>query len=163
MKGFSTPFPRISTVVENRIVVKGIIALSQDSITRAIRSMRMDDAHDKQRGTMIYISLSMCVYMLTAVSKFCSISSIMNTATEYKRLNITLPKDIAEYVQKNTENISKYIADALNERIAREKREHAMKVILSGPPTFTDIGDSTAYVRALREEDKKRDERLGLL
>jgi hypothetical protein len=87
----------------------------------------------------------------------------MNTATEYIRLNITLPSDVAEYVRKNTANISKYIAEALNERIAREKRENAVKAILSGPPTFTDIKDSAAYVRALREEDKKRDERLGLL
>lgn len=87
----------------------------------------------------------------------------MNTATNYARVNITLPKDIADYVRKNTENISKYIADALNERIAREKRENAVTAILSGPPSFTDIDDSTAYVRELREEDKKRDERLGLL
>jgi len=87
----------------------------------------------------------------------------MNTVTEYARLNITLPKDIAEYVRKNTSNISKYIADAIGERITREKRETALKEILSGPPTFTDIEDSTAYVRALREEDKQRDKRLGLL
>jgi post-segregation antitoxin (ccd killing protein) len=43
----------------------------------------------------------------------------MNTATGYARLNITLPKDVAEYVRSNTANISKYIAEAVNERIAR--------------------------------------------
>ena len=87
----------------------------------------------------------------------------MNTATRYARLNITLPKDVAEYVRSNAENMSKYIAEALHERIARERREKAVKAILAGPPSFTDIDDSTAYVRGLREEDKARDKRLGLL
>jgi hypothetical protein len=87
----------------------------------------------------------------------------MNTATGYIRLNITLPKDVADYVRQNTANISKYISEAISERMVRERREKAMKAILSGPPTFTDIDDSTNYVRALREEDKERDRRLGLL
>jgi hypothetical protein len=87
----------------------------------------------------------------------------MNTATGYTRVNITLPTDIATYVRRNTANISKYISEAISERMARERREHALKTILSGSPTFTDITDSSAYVRALREEDKARDHRLGLL
>jgi hypothetical protein len=87
----------------------------------------------------------------------------MNIATGYTRLNITLPKDITEYMRRNTKNISRYISEAVSARMEREKREDAMKAILSGPPTFTDIDDSAAYVRALREEDKERDKRLGLL
>jgi hypothetical protein len=94
---------------------------------------------------------------------FCNIEHTMNTATEYTRLNITLPNDIAEYVRRNTSNISRYISEAISERVAREKRENALKAILSGPPSFTDIDDGAAYVRALREADKERDKRLGLL
>jgi hypothetical protein len=90
-------------------------------------------------------------------------NAIMNTATGYARLNITLPKNMAEYMRRNTKNISKYVSEAVSVRMEREKREDAMKAILSGPPTFTDIDDSAVYVRALREEDKERDKRLGLL
>lgn len=103
------------------------------------------------------------VSILTNGVVFCSINTTMNTVTGYTRLNITLPKDIAEYMRQNTTNISQYISEALRERVARERREQALQEILSGPPTFTHIEDSTAYVRSLREEDKARDKRLGLL
>lgn len=86
----------------------------------------------------------------------------MNTATEYVRLNITLPKDIAEYVRHNTANISKYIADTIKERRAKERREKAFKEILAGPPSFTEIEDSAEYVRAVRAGDEERLKRLGL-
>lgn len=87
----------------------------------------------------------------------------MNTATEYARLNITLPKDIAEYVRKNTANISKYISEAIREQMTRERRLRAMKALQQMPPAFPDIEDATAYVRELRATDKERDQRLGLL
>lgn len=114
----------------------------------------------------MYDTCEMCykdMRILTNAVVFCSINTTMNTATGYTRLNITLPKDIAEYVRENTTNISQYISEALRERVARECREEALQAILSGPPTFTHIDDSTAYVRSLREEDKARDKRLGLL
>src|SRR5262245_17288740 len=101
--------------------------------------------------------------LLTIQIIVCNINTIVNTVTGYARLNITLPKELADYVRSSTANISRYIADAVNERMAREKQESAMKAILSGPPTFTNIDDSAAYIRGLREEDKKRDKRLGLL
>lgn len=120
----------------------------------------MDDRYDGcEPCEMCYKAMR----ILTDAVVFCSINTIMNTATGYARLNITLPRDIAEYVRQNTTNISQYISEALRERVARERRERAFQAILSGPPSFTHIDDSTAYVRSLREEDKARDKRLGLL
>ena len=87
----------------------------------------------------------------------------MNTATGYTRVNLTIPKDIIEYLKHNTENMSKYISEAVRERIAREKKEKALREILAAKPTFTHVKDSTTYVWELRSVDKKRDERLGLL
>ena len=87
----------------------------------------------------------------------------MNTATGYTRVNLTISKDIIEYLKHNTENMSKYISEAVRERIAREKREQALSEILTGKPTFTDVKDGTTYVRELRSIDKKRDKRLGLI
>jgi len=87
----------------------------------------------------------------------------MNTAAGYTRVNLTIPKDIIEYLKRHTENMSSYISEAVRERIAREKREKALREILAAHPTFTDVKDGTAFVRELRSVDKKRDKRLGLL
>jgi hypothetical protein len=59
--------------------------------------------------------------------------------------------------------MSNYISEAVTERIAREKKGLALREILAAKPTFTDAKDGTAYVRALRLADKKRDKRLGLI
>ena len=87
----------------------------------------------------------------------------MNTATGYTRVNLTIPKDIIAYLKRHTENMSNYFSEAVRERIAREKREKALREILAVKPTFTDAKDGTTFVRELRSVDKKRDERLGLL
>jgi Arc/MetJ-type ribon-helix-helix transcriptional regulator len=87
----------------------------------------------------------------------------MHTATTYTRINLTIPKEIVEHLKRHTENMSKYIREAVRERMAREKREKALREILAAKPTFTHVKDSTSYVRELRAADKKRDARLGLL
>ena len=86
----------------------------------------------------------------------------MNTVTGYTRVNLTIAKDVIDYLKHNTENMSKYISEAVRERIAREKRERALREILAAKPTFIDVKDGTTYVRELRAIDKKRDKRLGL-
>ncbi len=88
----------------------------------------------------------------------------MNTHTVV-RVNVTIPTDIIEDVKRMDANvsISKFASEAMSEKLARQKRERALNAILAGPPTFTDIEDSTAYVRALRDEDRERDTRLKLL
>jgi post-segregation antitoxin (ccd killing protein) len=87
----------------------------------------------------------------------------MNTATGYTRVNLTISKDIIEYLKHHTENMSKYISEAVKERIAREKRQKALSEILAEKPTFPDVKDGTTYVRELRSVEKKRDKRLGLI
>ena len=59
--------------------------------------------------------------------------------------------------------MSKYISEAIAERIARERKETALKEILASQPTFEDVKDGTTYIHELRSIDKKRDERLGLI
>ena len=88
----------------------------------------------------------------------------MNTQTVV-RVNVTIPKGIIEDVKRldAKRSISKFASEAMSEKLAREKRERALNAILAGPPTFTDIEDSTAYVRALRTEDRERDKRLKLV
>jgi post-segregation antitoxin (ccd killing protein) len=115
-----------------------------------VRGMR--DARRMQKELLV----------LTNVLVFCSINATMNTATGYTRLNITLPKDIAEYVRKSTSNISSYIAETISERRARERREKAFKEIMAGSPSFAEVEDSAEYVRRLRAGDEKRMKRLGL-
>jgi post-segregation antitoxin (ccd killing protein) len=87
----------------------------------------------------------------------------MNTATGYTRINLSMPKELVEHLKRHTENMSKYISEAVRERMTREKREKALREILAAKPTFTSVKDGTTFVRELRSEDKKRDKRLGIL
>ena len=87
----------------------------------------------------------------------------MHTATGYRRINLTMPKELVEHLKRHTENMSKYISEAVRERIVRDKREKALREILAAKPTFTNVKDGATFVRELRSVDKKRDERLGLL
>jgi post-segregation antitoxin (ccd killing protein) len=87
----------------------------------------------------------------------------MHTATRYTRVNLTIPKDLIDYLKRHSDNMSRYISEAVRERIAREKREKALREILDAKPTFSDVPDGASFVRGVRSEDKKRDERLGLV
>jgi post-segregation antitoxin (ccd killing protein) len=87
----------------------------------------------------------------------------MNTVARYTRVNLTIPTDVMEYLKHHTENMSNYISEAVKERIARDKKELALRELLAAKPTFTDVKDGTTYVRALRFADKTRDKRLGLI
>lgn len=87
----------------------------------------------------------------------------MNTATGYTRINLTIPKDIIAYLKRHTNNMSKYISEAVSERIARDRREKALREILAAKSTFEDVKDGTTYLHELRSVDKKRDKRLGFI
>ena len=87
----------------------------------------------------------------------------MNTATRYTRVNLTIPKDIIDYLKRHSDNMSRYFSEAAREGMAREKREKALREILAAQPTFTDVPDGASFVREVRSEDKKRVERLGLV
>lgn len=45
--------------------------------------------------------------------------------------------------------ISAFIVEATEEKLRREQTQRAIKEILPGPPSFTEIEDSAAYVREL--------------
>lgn len=77
-------------------------------------------------------------------------------------MNLTIPKELLDDVKKQRANISQFASEAMQEKLAREKREQAFKDILAGEPSFTDIEDSVEYVRKLRAEDEKRMQRFGI-
>lgn len=89
----------------------------------------------------------------------------MNTQIAITRMNISVPKWFADKLKKvvGHRNMSSFLVAAAEEKLRHEERLQALEEVRKFGPTFTDIADSTAYVRALREEDKERDKRLGLL
>jgi post-segregation antitoxin (ccd killing protein) len=87
----------------------------------------------------------------------------MNTASRYTRVNLTIPTDILAYLKRHSDNMSRYISEAVRERMAREQREKALAEILSATPTFTDVADGASFVQEVRSEDTQRDDRLGLV
>jgi hypothetical protein len=77
------------------------------------------------------------------------------------RLNISLPGDLAEKIKKTVpkRGLSKFLAEAAEERIKRLEREKALKELLEAPPAFTFLKGKDAavkWVRKLRREDEKR-------
>ena len=80
------------------------------------------------------------------------------------RLNITIPREVATKLRKFApkKGISKFIAEAAEERIKSLEREKALKELLAAPPTFTKIKDSVKYIRKMRRFDERRMKRLGI-
>lgn len=80
------------------------------------------------------------------------------------RINISLPEDTVRILRKVApkRGISRFLLEALEEKIEREKRERALKELLAAPATFTDIKNSAAWVRKSRRLDEKRLKRLGI-
>jgi hypothetical protein len=88
---------------------------------------------------------------------------IMNTPTNTKRANLTLPADVHDFLKNQTPNMSEYVAEAVRERHAREKREKALQEILAAAPSFTNVKEGSDYVDMLRNEDRERDKRHSLV
>lgn len=90
----------------------------------------------------------------------------MNTSnTSFVRLNITLPKSTVEALESEVpkRGKSQFIAEAIEEKITREKREEAFERLAKLPPTFIDIKDSSAYISTMRKkEDAQRRKKLGI-
>ncbi|OGG14335.1 hypothetical protein A2773_03490 [Candidatus Gottesmanbacteria bacterium RIFCSPHIGHO2_01_FULL_39_10] len=80
------------------------------------------------------------------------------------RIDITVPEDVVREVKRITSKrgVSQFFTEAAREKLAREKREKALKEILAAPPAFTDIKDSVTWIRKSRRLDEKRMRRLGL-
>lgn len=80
------------------------------------------------------------------------------------RINISLPYDLVRDLRKRTNprGFSKFLAEAAEEKIAKERRSRALKELLDAPPTFTEVKDSVAWVGKMRRLDEKRMKRLGI-
>lgn len=80
------------------------------------------------------------------------------------RINVSLPSGLVRDLKKRTRTreFSKFIAEAAEEKLLKERREKALKELLEAPPTFTNIKDSAEWVRKTRRLDEKRLKRLGI-
>ena len=81
------------------------------------------------------------------------------------RLNITIPAEIATKLKKLTpkRGISKFLAEAAEERIKLLERDKALKELLAAPPALTFLKGKNAavkWVRELRRSDEKRLKRV---
>ena len=90
----------------------------------------------------------------------------MQTPTQipssYVRINISVPQELVTAVKKRTTNVSKYISDAMQEKLRREEIAKTIDELRNHPPTFQAIDDPTAYIRSLRAGDEERMKRLGI-
>lgn len=80
------------------------------------------------------------------------------------RINISLPEETMNMLRRVApkRGISKFLLEALEEKVERDKKEKALKELLAAPATFTDIKNSAAWVRKSRRLDEKRLKRLGI-
>lgn len=81
------------------------------------------------------------------------------------RINISLPEETRNMLRRVApkRGISRFLVEALEEKIEREKRERALKELLEGPPAFTFLKGKDAavkWVRKLRAEDERRFKRV---
>lgn len=81
------------------------------------------------------------------------------------RINVSLPSGLVRDLKRLTpaRGFSKFLSEAAEEKIAREKKERALKVLLEAPPAFEFLKGKNAavkWVRKLRAEDEKRFKRV---
>ena len=86
----------------------------------------------------------------------------MNTDTS--RLNISLPKRTIEKLAQAAPERGKshFIAEAIEEKLDRERWEAAFARLQALPPTLTEIEDPVRWVEELRQEDEVRLKELGI-
>lgn len=58
--------------------------------------------------------------------------------------------------------MSRFLAEAAEEKMRKEKRERALKELLEAPPAFPHIKNSAKWVHNLRRRDLKRLKSLGI-
>lgn len=81
------------------------------------------------------------------------------------RINVTIPKRLISELEKEIPERGKsgFVAKAIEEKLAKKKKEKALKELTKLPATFTNIGDGAKYIAGERErEDKKRSRYLGI-
>jgi hypothetical protein len=82
----------------------------------------------------------------------------MSTPTEIGRLNITLPKRtiVALDAVVPQRRKSSFIAQAIEEKLERERWERAFTAVQQLPPTLSHITNPVQWVEQLRREDEQR-------
>lgn len=81
------------------------------------------------------------------------------------RINITVPKKLLSELEKEVPKRGKssFVSKAIEEKLARKKKDKALRELVKLPPTFTDIKDGAVYIAEERtRQDKERTKRLGL-
>lgn len=80
------------------------------------------------------------------------------------RINISLPEETYRMIKKLVpkRGVSRFLAEAAEEKARSIRARKAFEEILAGPPAFSDIKDSVAWVRKSRWLDEKRFKRLGI-
>lgn len=90
----------------------------------------------------------------------------MNVAnTGVVRINVTVPRRLLSELEKEVPGRGKsgFVSEAIEEKLARQKKEQAFKELAKLPATFTHIKDGAEYVRGERtKEQNKRSARLGV-
>ena len=88
---------------------------------------------------------------------------IMNTGVV--RINVTVPKRLLSELEKEVPERGKsgFVSKAIEEKLARKKKEKALEELAKLPATFTSIKDGAKYVASERErENNERSAHLGL-
>jgi len=88
---------------------------------------------------------------------------IINTGVV--RINVTVPKRLLSELEKEVpeRGKSRFVSKAIEEKLAKEKRERALRELTRLPATFLLIEDGAKYIVRERErEDKERSRHLGL-
>lgn len=81
------------------------------------------------------------------------------------RINISLPEESIKRIKSMApkRGVSKFLAEAAEEKIEQIERKRALKELIEAPPAFTFLKGKNAaqrWVRSLRRESDKRLERL---
>lgn len=89
--------------------------------------------------------------------------NILNTGV--MRINITVPARLLSELEKEVPERGKsgFVSQAIEEKLARKKKERALKELAKLPATFAHISDGAEYVRSERiKEQNERLTRLGV-
>lgn len=81
------------------------------------------------------------------------------------RINVTIPKKLISELEKEVPERGKsgFVSQAIEEKLARNKKERALRELAKLPATFTNIRDGAEYIASERaKEDKERSVRLGI-
>ena len=92
----------------------------------------------------------------------------MGSRAKKEKVSVTLPKELAAEIRSivSQGEVSAFFAEALEHYLAYRKQKVALEKGFGAwkdesHPDLATPQDSTAYIRSIREADKKRLERLG--